>query len=104
MTGITPTVVGKEVARVELHPENIVELPDARIIAPIGRASATHLMRKQGYGLLNEDEQLFLEANTCPFCMAPLSEDRTESESVERTSETLLHITELLMHERTLGQ
>ena len=104
MTGITPTVVGKEVARVELHPENIVELPDARNIAPKGRARATQRMRQQGYGLLNEDEQLFLEANTCPFCMAPLSEDRTESESVERTSETLLHITELLMHERALGQ
>ena len=104
MAGITPIVVGKEVARVELHPENIVELPDARNIGLQGRTRTTQRMEQLGYGLLNEDEQLFLEANTCPFCMAPLSEDRTESESLGPTSQTPLQITELLMHERTLGQ
>ena len=73
MTGIVPIVRNGCVARIELSPPQFT-LPQRN---ENGEQESARQSRRRvdttGPGLLNADQQLFLEANVCPFCMRPLA-------------------------------
>ena len=72
MTGVVPVVVDGSVSRVALQQRALV-LPSNAL--PNEQENWRRDRRRNvatGSGLLNADQQMFLEANICPFCMAPL--------------------------------
>ena len=73
MTGIVPIVRNGCVARIELSPPQFT-LPQRN---ENGEQESARQSRRRvdttGPGLLNADQQLFLEANVCPFCIRPLA-------------------------------
>ena len=74
MTGIVPIIINGSVSHVALSPRNIT-LPTR---VPVGEQDERGRSRRRvaysGPGVLNEDQQMFFEANVCPFCMAPLTD------------------------------
>ena len=80
MAGLRPVIENREVVRVEVDSRRVLYEDEGQedCLAPRGRA--TRPTDNPNFGVLNEDEQMFLEGGLCPFCMAPLhaeEEDKT---------------------------
>lgn len=76
MTGIIPVVENRSAAGITLEPRAIGVMSDEPIIDTQRRQRVTQRVDQALYGLLNETEIDFLEADVCPFCMAPLPSAR----------------------------
>ena len=72
MTGVVPVVVDGSVSCVALQQRALVLTGNTLPNEQEDRRRDRRRNVATGSGLLNADQQTFLEANLCPFCMAPL--------------------------------
>ena len=72
--GIRAIVENREVVRVVVDASKVVDdEPDVEEMPAHQGARTTRPTDACHFGVLNEDEQMFLEAGLCPFCQAPLA-------------------------------
>ena len=72
MTGICPVVENREVVGIALDPTRITVDGGEGEVTPGAVQVRGRKTNGHEFGLLNEDQQDFLEAGQCPYCMAPL--------------------------------
>ena len=74
MAGIRAIVENREVVRVVVDPSKVVDdEPEVEEMPAHQGARTTRPTDACHFGVLNEDEQMFLEAGLCPFCQTPLA-------------------------------
>ena len=74
MVDIRAMVENREVVRVVVDPSKVVhDGPDVDEMPAQQGVRTTRPIDACHFGVLNEDEQMFLEAGLCPFRQAPLA-------------------------------